>query len=163
LDRNDDRSGAFRGGICSGKRLELPQEHRSAFLEQACRGAPELRRLVEQLLAKDRQSGSFPASHAFTLEATAALSAANSPEARFQPAQLISDRFLIVRFIARGGMGEVYEARDQLLQGASVALKIIRPEIAADAATSVRFQQEVVLAAQGGSFQPLSHLRDLSL
>jgi serine/threonine protein kinase len=43
-------------------------------------------------------------------------------------------------------MGEVYEARDQFLQDASVALKIIRPEIAADAASSARFQQEVVLA-----------------
>jgi serine/threonine protein kinase/Tol biopolymer transport system component len=129
-----------------GEALELPPERRSAFLDQACRDAPELRRLVEQLLAKDQEAGSFLAGPAFTPEATGTLSNANSPVARFQPAQLIADRFLIVRFIARGGMGEVYEARDQLLQGASVALKVIRPEIAADAATSTRFQQEVVLA-----------------
>jgi serine/threonine protein kinase/Tol biopolymer transport system component len=129
-----------------GEALELPPERRSAFLDQACRDAPELRRLVEQLLAKDEEAGSFLAGPAFIPEATGTLSNANSPPARFQPAQLIADRFLIVRFIARGGMGEVYEARDQLLQGASVALKVIRPEIAADAATSTRFQQEVVLA-----------------
>jgi hypothetical protein len=35
-------------------------------------------------------------------------------------------------------MGEVYEAKDQFLQNAGVALKIIRPEIAADA-TSIAF------------------------
>jgi len=27
--------------------LDLPPEHRSAFLDQACRGVPELRRLVD--------------------------------------------------------------------------------------------------------------------
>ena len=65
---------------------------------------------------------------------------------RFQSGQLIAGRFAIVRFIARGGMGEVYEAKDQFLQDAGVALKIIRPEIAADATTSARFEQEVLLA-----------------
>jgi serine/threonine protein kinase/Tol biopolymer transport system component len=65
---------------------------------------------------------------------------------RFQSGQLIAGRFVIVRFIARGGMGEVYEAKDQFLQDAGVALKIIRPEIAADATTSARFEQEVLLA-----------------
>ena len=43
-------------------------------------------------------------------------------------------------------MGEVYEAKDQFLQDSGVALKIIRPEIAADATTSTRFEQEVLLA-----------------
>ena len=127
-----------------GEALELPPEHRTAFLDQACRGAPELRRLVEQLLAKHQQAGRSLASSAS--DPTVTMANANSPAGRFQPAQLIADRFLVVRFIARGGMGEVYEARDQLLQGASVALKVIRPEIAADAAISLRFQQEVVLA-----------------
>jgi serine/threonine protein kinase len=132
--------------ILFGEALELPPEHRSAFLDQACRDAPELRRLVEQLLAKDQQAGRSLASSASNLDPTGTLATANSPAGRFRPAQLIADRFLVVRFIARGGMGEVYEARDQFLQGASVALKVIRPEIAADAATSARFQQEVVLA-----------------
>ena len=129
-----------------GQALEMPPERRSAFLDQACRDAPELRRMVEQLLAKEQHTGSFLASPASNRDATVTLSTPNPPAGRFQPAQLIANRFLIVRFIARGGMGEVYEARDQLLQGARVALKVIRPEIAADATTSVRFQQEVVLA-----------------
>jgi eukaryotic-like serine/threonine-protein kinase len=131
-----------------GEVLELPVERRSAFLDRACRDAPELRRLVEQLLERDQQAGSFLGNPAFTPDGNAALTAANTAvrPGRFQAGQLIADRFAIVRFIARGGMGEVYEARDQFLGDASVALKIIRPEIAADATTSARFQQEVVLA-----------------
>jgi Tol biopolymer transport system component len=131
-----------------GEALELAPESRSAFLDQACRDAPELRRLVEQLLLQDQRAGSFLADPAFIPHGNATLTAASTPVSpgRFQPGQLIADRFAIVRFIARGGMGEVYEARDQFLQDAGVALKIIRPEIAADATASARFQQEVVLA-----------------
>jgi hypothetical protein len=43
-------------------------------------------------------------------------------------------------------MGEVYEAKDQFLQDAAVALKINRPDIAADATTSARFEQGGLLA-----------------
>jgi serine/threonine protein kinase len=131
-----------------GEALELPLERRSAFLDQACRNSPEIRRRVEQLLEQDQQAGSFLANPAFTPDGNAAPTAASAAAGpgRFQAGQLIADRFAIVRFIARGGMGEVYEARDQFLQDASVALKIIRPEIAADATASARFQQEVVLA-----------------
>ena len=128
--------------------LELQPEHRAAFLDGACRDAPELRRLVEELLRDNQRIGSFLARPLFSPDGQSAPQTANYPvaPARFQPAQLIANRFLVVRFIARGGMGEVYQARDQFLQGASIALKIIRPEIAADAASSSRFEQEVILA-----------------
>jgi serine/threonine protein kinase/Tol biopolymer transport system component len=131
-----------------GEALELPLERRPAFLDQACRDAPELRRLVERLLEQDQQAGSFLGNPAFTPDGNATQTAASTMPGpgRFQAGQLIADRFAVVRFIARGGMGEVYEARDQFLGDTSVALKIIRPEIAADATTSTRFQQEVVLA-----------------
>jgi serine/threonine protein kinase len=85
--------------------------------------------------------GSFLAQPLLTPETVAPTSSS-----RFYPGQLIANRFLVVRFIARGGMGEVYEAKDQFLQDAEVALKIIRPEIASDAASSSRFVQEVILA-----------------
>ncbi len=124
-----------------GEALDLPAEQRSAFLDQACCGAPELRRLVDGLLHENQRIGSFLADPLFTPE-----TAAPPASARFQPGQLIADRFLVARFIARGGMGEVYEAKDQFLQGASIALKIIRPEIAANATSSSRFEQEVILA-----------------
>ncbi len=130
-----------------GEALELPPESRPAFLDQACGHDPELRRLLEQLLLEDARAGSFLARPAFTPDNTGTVSpTAPSVSGRFQSGQVIAGRFTIVRFLARGGMGEVYEAKDQFLQASSVALKIIRPEIAADATASARFEQEVLLA-----------------
>lgn len=46
-----------------GEALEVPRTERSAFLDGACRGAPEVRRAVEDLLAEnDRLSGFLSAS-----------------------------------------------------------------------------------------------------
>jgi len=63
----------------------------------------------------------------------------------FSPGQTLADRFRVSRFIARGGMGEVYEAEDLEL-GESVALKTVRAEIAADPRALERFKTEVHLA-----------------
>lgn len=57
----------------------------------------------------------------------------------------MSDRFRIVRFVALGGMGEVYEAQD-LEIGERVALKTVRPDIADDPVAVARFRREVHLA-----------------
>lgn len=65
----------------------------------------------------------------------------------FGPGQLVADRFRIVRFIASGGMGELYEAEDLELHE-RVALKTIRPDIAQDAEAIARFKREVFLARQ---------------
>ncbi len=59
--------------------------------------------------------------------------------------EVLAGRFRIVRFIARGGMGEVYEAEDQVLRE-RVALKTIRPDVAGDERTMERFLREVHLA-----------------
>src|SRR5580698_10783256 len=124
-----------------GEALELPPDRRAAFLDRVCGHDTELRGHLEQPLLKDARAGSFLAAPAFTPDGTQTLSALGpSPTpGRFQSEQLIAGRFAIVRFIARGGMGEVYEAKDQFLQDAGVALKIIRPDIAADAASAARF------------------------
>ena len=63
----------------------------------------------------------------------------------FNAGQLLGDRFKVVRFIGRGGMGEVYEAEDLELRE-HVALKTIRPEIVDDAGTIERFKREIQLA-----------------
>jgi serine/threonine protein kinase len=129
-----------------GQALDLPPEHRSAFLDRACRHElPELRRQVEEMLRETERLGSFMAQPLITpVDQTVTNLSAGS--ARFAPGQLIANRFAVVRFLARGGMGEVYEAKDHFLQDASIALKIIRPEIAADGASASRFEQEVILA-----------------
>src|SRR5687767_8733736 len=42
--------------------------------------------------------------------------------------QVLAGRYRLIRFIAGGGMGEVYEAEDALL-GERIALKLLRPEL----------------------------------
>jgi tetratricopeptide (TPR) repeat protein len=67
------------------------------------------------------------------------------------PGQNFGERFHIVRLLGLGGMGAVYQAWDQEL-GVVVALKVIRPEAAADPeaaqALERRFKQELLLARQ---------------
>ncbi len=63
----------------------------------------------------------------------------------FAPGQIVSERYRILRFINRGGMGEVYEADDLELHE-RVALKTLRPEIAGDAYSIAHFKQEIQLS-----------------
>src|SRR5579863_2984066 len=67
---------------------------------------------------------------------------------QFKPGDLIGDRFAVVRFLARGGMGEVYEVEDRHLHGIHVALKTILSQYAADPVMRERFEREV-LSARG--------------
>lgn len=63
----------------------------------------------------------------------------------FQPDEVVAERYRIRRFIARGGMGEVYEAEDrELLQ--TVALKTVHPRDALHEVAIERFKREISLA-----------------
>ena len=66
-------------------------------------------------------------------------------KSRFETSALLARRFRIVRFISRGGMGEVYEAEDLEL-GERVALKAIRPSVSSDPELRALFKREVQLA-----------------
>jgi tetratricopeptide (TPR) repeat protein/tRNA A-37 threonylcarbamoyl transferase component Bud32 len=63
----------------------------------------------------------------------------------FTPGALVAHRYRIVRFIARGGMGEVYEVEDLELRE-RVALKTVRPDVAHDEIAIERFRREIQLA-----------------
>ncbi len=63
----------------------------------------------------------------------------------FSSGTLVAGRYRIRRFIAAGGMGEVYEAEDLEL-GARVALKTLRPRIADTPGALEHFKQEIALA-----------------
>jgi serine/threonine protein kinase/tetratricopeptide (TPR) repeat protein len=68
-----------------------------------------------------------------------------TPESSFTARQILANRFEIIRFIAQGGMGEVYEALDKELNE-RVALKTIRFELAKKGQTVERFKREIQLA-----------------
>jgi eukaryotic-like serine/threonine-protein kinase len=62
------------------------------------------------------------------------------------PEKVYTNRYEIVRHLARGGMAEVYLARDQLLDR-PVALKVLFPEFARDPSFVQRFRREAQSAA----------------
>ena len=64
----------------------------------------------------------------------------------FAPGDLLVNRFRILRFIAKGGMGEVYEAEDLELQGDRVAIKTVLPSIANNPEAIAQFKREIQLA-----------------
>jgi hypothetical protein len=81
--------------------------------------------------------------------------------ATLRPGEVVGDRYEIVRFIARGGMGEVYEARDRLL-GAVVALKTLACTILESNLAMARLKQEVLIARRI-THQNVCRLFDLSV
>jgi len=141
--------------------LALKPSEREAFLDQACGHDSALRQTVENLLAEDARAGSFLQRPAFDFLDRAVMdglpsaetipmtdNAGNSLPRSLEPGQILIDRFVIVRLIAKGGMGEVYEAEDRLLQGVQVALKTILPRVAEEPTLQKRFEREVLLARE---------------
>ncbi len=59
--------------------------------------------------------------------------------------EVLGGRYRIVRFVAAGGMGEVYEADDQLL-GDPIAIKLLRRDLIRQPGAQARFADEIRLA-----------------
>src|SRR5688500_3988542 len=70
---------------------------------------------------------------------------ARTPAARLAPGELLAGRYRVLRFVAAGGMGDVYEVEDETLKD-RVALKTIRPDVVRDEAAMTRFRREIQLA-----------------
>src|SRR5579864_2205449 len=62
------------------------------------------------------------------------------------PQEVYNDRYELVRLAARGGMAEVWLARDSLLDR-TVALKVLFPELSVDPNFVERFRREAQAAA----------------
>jgi tetratricopeptide (TPR) repeat protein len=107
----------------------------------------DLHHALSQLLSAHSEAGSFLSSRQAMLDLPEPGTQSSLSTGAIPCGALLSDRFRIVRFVAKGGMGEVYEAEDLEL-GQRVALKTIRPEIAEYPGALSRFKREVNLARQ---------------
>jgi serine/threonine protein kinase/tetratricopeptide (TPR) repeat protein len=119
---------------------EMATEERAGFLSEnlADRGA---RAAGEDLLANHENAGAVLAEPA----APGLSAAVNVHVPLLQSGTLLAGRFRIVRFIAHGGMGELYQAEDLELHE-SLAIKILRPEILQQPKAIDRFKREVHLS-----------------
>jgi eukaryotic-like serine/threonine-protein kinase len=120
--------------------LHLPPERRSAFLDQACRESPALRRMVEELLfrngfLKRPSSGANPES-AETVRGNGNLATGTK-----------LGRYSIIEALGAGGMGFVYRARDERLERA-VAIKILAPGLLRGEDARRRFHKEALALAK---------------
>ena len=118
--------------------LRHPAEERDAWLREACGTDTELHREVVSLLANHLES------------ASAGPWAAAAAQLIVKPFLLEPGQFLgsyqIVSFLAAGGMGEVYRARDTKLKR-DVALKVLPEKLARDPGRMARFQREAEVLA----------------
>src|SRR5208283_4334954 len=121
-----------------------PADQRAEFLKQACPGDPELCSEVETLLkAPESRDALLDSSPRSVIEHAHAL----------KPGDKLGN-FQIVALIGRGGMGEVYRARDLRLKR-DVAIKTLPPGFAVDPGRIARLERE----ARASHVPPRGHRR----
>jgi serine/threonine protein kinase len=120
--------------------LEIEAEQRGVFLAEACGGDEYLRREVESLLGYEAQSEGLIDRSA--LEVTARALAADTQSLVSQQI----DHYQILSLIGRGGMAEVYLARDTKLER-QVALKVLPTRFTQNKERLRRFVREAKAAS----------------
>jgi eukaryotic-like serine/threonine-protein kinase len=119
---------------------DLPPAERDAFLSEACPD-PDLRSDVQQLLAFEDADSTFLDHSPFRMDTLVP----TTPQL-FSAGDVVAGRFEIIGVLGRGGMGDVYEAHDQVL-GDRIALKAMRPVAGPRAEVLTQyFRSEVQLA-----------------
>ncbi|HEY9500166.1 MAG TPA: protein kinase, partial [Pyrinomonadaceae bacterium] len=115
--------------------LEVPPNDLSGFLAAACGDDQELKREIVSLIEAHQRDGSFIDSPVFKEAAQL-----------FENIEQLNEgdvigHYEILSLLGKGGMGEVYLARDVNL-GRRVALKFLSPEFKKNSDRVNRFEQE---------------------
>src|SRR5262245_45609955 len=124
--------------------LEHEPERRDEYLAAACAGDDGLRREVDALLAQSFRADNFLETPAIQKHAEVIVSEGHAKTVeegpRLKAGELIGD-YQIVSLLGRGGMGEVYLARDTRI-GRKAAIKVLLNEFFDDEERVRRFEQE---------------------
>jgi serine/threonine protein kinase/Flp pilus assembly protein TadD len=113
--------------------LACPERERQAFLEKECGANSELYGKVWRYVEFDRRMGDF------LLDPFCPPTQVDHP---FEAGQLLINRFRIVREVARGGMGIVWEAMDERLER-RVAIKCAKSGFGKQLPPEVRNAREI--------------------
>jgi protein kinase-like protein len=130
-----------------GAAMETPRTERATFLDGACGADGAMRREVESLLDAIDDADSLPGARAAVAAEAAALTARDEAALRVILERALGQQYEILRPLGRGATGTVFLARECALER-FVAIKVLRPDLAADAETRERFRREARVAAQ---------------
>ena len=119
--------------------LELPPSRRDASIEDATDGDSTLRADVFRMV------GVFQPANRFFSQFCQDLGSAAAGSWAFLPDEVLAGRFRTLRFLASGGMGEVYAVHDLEL-GVDIAIKVLRPDPASRPGMLDQFRTEIRLA-----------------
>ena len=120
-----------------GEALDLPRDQREAFLDRVCAGKPALRRMVEDLLDENDRLSGFLSEPAFRTQ----VAGMASQTIVLTSGKRLLDRYVIAGRLGTGGMGVVYQARDEKLDR-DVAIKMLQPGVLAGDEARARFRRE---------------------
>jgi serine/threonine protein kinase len=126
--------------------LELEPERREAFLKQACAGDESVRQEVRRLLELQSRAEDFIESPAIEKLAHGIAVDSSSTNGSLSIIGKSIGRYRVVKQLGIGGMGEVYQAKDQKL-GRDVAIKLLPKEFTQDSERISRFRREAKLLA----------------
>lgn len=135
--------------------VSLAPDERSAFVEQACAGNPQLLREVKSLLEADESSDSFLQSPAFEIglkiinngHSDSADDVDDSSTDDFI-GTTIGERYLVKEKLGQGGMGKVYLALDLKLHNQPVVIKILTEASLQNSYLVQKFKHEVEALAR---------------
>ena len=122
--------------------LDLPEEKRAVYLDEACAGDADLRREVEELLGAHSAESQFL--EAPLLDQLAQDIAASPAASDLTGKQL--NGYQVLSRLGAGGIGEVWLGKDARLSR-NVAIKVLSPMFASDPWHVRRFQQEARAAS----------------
>src|ERR1700722_13049774 len=125
--------------------LQEDAANRPSFLKERCPDATVCAEVQRLLAEHDQTASSFLPTELPTVSLGDFIPEPAARNQQLSESQVLAGRFRIVRYIAGGGMGEVYEAEDQELRE-RVAVKTIRPDILVQPNAMARFKREVYLA-----------------